>query len=188
MQVPIISAYQPNPSLPTGVIDGIVHFFVEARDLAPSLTDGSSAPAYNLRSLARAMQYVAHAAPLHGLQRALFDGFGMTFAGMLDSEGAALISSLVQKHILSGRAPPGLPRISKTGVTTIDHRDDRCVNVEVGLHTETMNSIYSSYAGFRETANLVRHVFVTMFALWCGVGTFWYDRFTQAPGQQTTSN
>lgn len=141
MQVPIILAYQPNPSLPTGVIDGIVQFFVEARGLASGLSDGSTAPAYNLRSLARAMQYVAYAAPLHGLQRALFDGFGMTFAGMLDSEGAAIISSLVQKHILSGRAPPGLPSVLKTGVPAIDHVEDRCVNVEVGLHTETINSI-----------------------------------------------
>lgn len=129
--MPIISAYQPSPSLPAGVISGIVRFFVEARKLAPGLTDGSAAPAYNLRSLARAMQYVAHAVPLHGLQRSLFDGFSMAFAGMLDAEGAAAIGALVQKHVLGGRAAPGLPGPSKSAPAVLDQSQECHVNVEV---------------------------------------------------------
>eukprot|EP00892_Ulva_mutabilis_P006639 jgi/Ulvmu1/4347/UM002_0071.1 len=133
VQVPVISAYQPNPSLPGPVIDGIVHFFAAARDLAPGLTDGSAAPAYNLRTLARAMQYVAHAAPLHGLQRALFDGFGMSFAGMLDAEGAAAVEALLLQHVLGGRAAPALPSPSKSAPAALDQRRDLYVNVEVRL-------------------------------------------------------
>lgn len=131
MQVPIISAYQPNPSLPAAVIDGIVSFFVEARELAPGLTDGSTAPAFNLRSLARAMQYVTFAAPLHGLQRALYDGFGMSFAGMLDEEGAAAIGTLVQNHILRGQSPSGLPSTGKAAPAALGHSKDQFVNIEV---------------------------------------------------------
>lgn len=132
VQVPVISAYQPNPRLPATVIDGIVNFFVEARELASGLTDGSAAPAYNLRTLARSMQYVAHAAPLHGMQRALFDGFGMSFAGMLDAEGAAAIEALVLKHVLGGRPAPGLPSPSKSAPAVLDQHHDQYVNVQVG--------------------------------------------------------
>jgi hypothetical protein len=44
------------------------------------LTDGAGQkPAYNLRTLCRALDYARMAAPLYGLQRALYDGFSMAF-------------------------------------------------------------------------------------------------------------
>ncbi len=50
--------------------------FQEAR-----LTDSAGQkPAYNLRTLCRALDYARHAAPTYGLQRALYDGFAMAFA------------------------------------------------------------------------------------------------------------
>jgi midasin (ATPase involved in ribosome maturation) len=45
------------------------------------LTDGAgSKPAYNLRTLCRALDYARTTAPNYGLQRALYDGFSMAFA------------------------------------------------------------------------------------------------------------
>lgn len=131
LKVAIVSAYQPNPALPASTVRAIVKLFVEARELAPGLTDGSSAPAYSLRSLAQAMQYVAHAAPLHGTQQALFDGFCMAFAGMLEEDGQQVINAIVQKHVLEGRHPPGLPSASKMAASLSDRSYDRVVNVEV---------------------------------------------------------
>ncbi len=44
------------------------------------LTDGAGQkPAYNLRTLCRALDYARTTAPTYGLQRALYDGFAMAF-------------------------------------------------------------------------------------------------------------
>lgn len=131
MQVPIITAYLPGTALPDSTIDGIVNFFTEARALAPGLSDGSSAPAYNLRTLARSIQYVSHASSLHGTQRALFDGFSMCFAGMLEADSAAAVVELLKQHILHNKAEPPLPSLTRSLPKALSHRDERFVNVEV---------------------------------------------------------
>jgi midasin len=111
------------------LVQGIVDFFLEVRLLAPGLTDGASAPAFNLRSLARALQYAAYAAPLHGLQRALFDGFAMAFKAMLDEEGSALVDGLILKHVLRGRPLP--KSLAAEAPQAPSGQEKRYVNVEV---------------------------------------------------------
>lgn len=131
LQVPIITAYLPGTSLPPSTIDGIVAFFKQARVLASGLSDGSSAPAYNLRTLARSIQYVSYAATLHGTQRALFDGFAMCFAGMLEADSAALVLDLLKLHILHNKAEPSLPSVTRSLPKALAQRTQRFVNIEV---------------------------------------------------------
>lgn len=131
MQVPIITAYLPGTSLPDSTIDGIVAFFKEARALAFGLSDGSSAPTYNLRTLARSIQYVYHAASIHGTQRALFDAFAMCFAGMLEADSAAAVVDLLKHHILHNKAEPALPSVTRSLPKALSQRSERFVNVEV---------------------------------------------------------
>jgi midasin (ATPase involved in ribosome maturation) len=47
-------------------------------------------PAYNLRTLSRALHYAQTSTPLYGLQRALYDGFAMAFATQVCVSGPTL--------------------------------------------------------------------------------------------------
>jgi midasin (ATPase involved in ribosome maturation) len=99
--------------------------------MASGLSDGSSAPAYNLRTLARSIQYVSHAASIHGMQRALFDGFSMCFASMLEADSAAAVLELLKQHILHNKAEPSLPSVIRSLPKALSQRSERFVNVEV---------------------------------------------------------
>ena len=68
-----------------------------------TLVDGAgSKPAYNLRTLSRALQYARAALPQYGLQRALYDGCAMAFLTQLHPSSAPAMERLLQSHILSG--------------------------------------------------------------------------------------
>ena len=80
-----------------------------------TLQDGAGhKPAYNLRTLCRALEYAASAAPVYGIQRALWDGFAMSFLTQLDPSCAPRLEQLMQRHLLGPgvsmaallRAPP----------------------------------------------------------------------------------
>eukprot|EP00198_Chlamydomonas_reinhardtii_P014222 XP_001703559.1 predicted protein [Chlamydomonas reinhardtii] len=88
-------------------------------NLAPAedtrLVDGAGQkPAYNLRTLARALDYARAAAPSYGLQRALYDGAAMAFLTQLAPGSAPRMEALIAKHLVPGvknvksllRAPP----------------------------------------------------------------------------------
>lgn len=139
LQVPIITAHLPGSSLPSSTIDGIVAFFNAARELAPGLSDGSSAPAYNMRTLARSIQYVSHAASLHGMHRALYDGFAMCFAGMLEADSAGAIVDLLKQHVLHNKAEPSLPSVTRSLPKVLLDRSERFVNVEVRAYADSVN-------------------------------------------------
>lgn len=65
--------------------------------------DGAgSKPAYNLRTLSRALQYARAALPQYGLQRSLYDGCAMTFLTQLHPSSAPAMERLLQMHILAG--------------------------------------------------------------------------------------
>lgn len=128
LQVPIIKSYLPGMTLPAKTLDGIVDFFKEAREMASGLSDGSSAPAYNLRTLARSLQYICHAASLHGKDRALFDGFSMFFASMLEASSAAMVVDLLKQHVV---AEPSLPSVTRSLPKALSQRTERFINVEV---------------------------------------------------------
>jgi hypothetical protein len=68
-----------------------------------TLTDGAGQrPAYSLRTLCRALDYARRAAPLYGLQRALYDGAAMSFLTQLSPESAPRMEALLQQHLLPG--------------------------------------------------------------------------------------
>ncbi|CAL5218660.1 g365 [Coccomyxa viridis] len=89
----------PNPPL-----DAVVDFYIAAKHEADmTLVDGAgSKPAYNLRTLSRALQYARAALPQYGLQRALYDGCAMAFLTQLHPSSAPAMERLLQTHILSG--------------------------------------------------------------------------------------
>lgn len=67
------------------------------------LSDGAGQrPAYNLRTLSRALSYCRAMAPTYGLQRALYDGAAMAFATQLAPEAEAAMEALLRKHLLPG--------------------------------------------------------------------------------------
>lgn len=69
------------------------------------LTDGAGQrPAYSLRSLCRALDYARRAAPAYGLQRALWDGFSMSFLTQLSPEAGARLAGIMAQHLLPGGA------------------------------------------------------------------------------------
>jgi hypothetical protein len=98
-----VHAYLPRHRNGAVPVHGIVAFFLAVRVLGPSLSDGAGPPAFNLRSLTRALQYVAQATSSHGLPLALHDGFSMCFETMLDAESAAKVRALIQEHVMDGR-------------------------------------------------------------------------------------
>ena len=50
------------------------------------------------------MEYVRHAAPVYGIQRALYDGFAMSFQTLLKAESAEALERLMTQHLLRGAA------------------------------------------------------------------------------------
>ena len=86
---------------PDGATNKVPH---AAHAVAPqdrSLVDGGGAkPAYNLRTLCRALEYTRAALPMYGLQRALYDGCAMTFLTQLAPAAAPALERLLQAHIL----------------------------------------------------------------------------------------
>lgn len=67
------------------------------------LTDGAGQkPAYNLRTLSRALDYARAMTPVYGLQRSLYDGAAMAFQTQLDPASAARLEALIIKHLLPG--------------------------------------------------------------------------------------
>jgi hypothetical protein len=67
------------------------------------LQDGArQKPSYNLRTLSRALDYARSAAPLYGLQRALYDGFAVSFLTQLAPESGPRLESALCRHLLPG--------------------------------------------------------------------------------------
>ena len=76
---------------------------VAGADAVSTLLDSADQkPQYSLRTLSRAMEYVRCAAPLYGVQRALYDGFAMSFQTLLQAPSAAMLERLMVKHLLRG--------------------------------------------------------------------------------------
>ena len=90
--------------VPNAPIDAVVDFYLAARKAArTTLVDSADQkPQYSLRTLSRAMEYVRHAAPVYGIQRALYDGFAMSFQTLLKHESAEALERLITQHLLKG--------------------------------------------------------------------------------------
>ena len=82
-----------------------------ARQAATLQDGGGRRPAYNLRTLCRALEYAHAALPTYGLQRALFDGAAMAFLTQLAPGSAGVMERLLCAHLLGGA------RSAKVGCT-----------------------------------------------------------------------
>jgi len=65
------------------------------------LQDGAGhKPAYNLRTLSRALEYASTTLPVYGMQRALYDGFAMSFLTQLDPGSTSVLEKLLVQHLI----------------------------------------------------------------------------------------
>ena len=87
-------------------VDDIVEFYIASRQAAHTtlLDSADQKPQYSLRTLSRACEYVRAATGMYGLQRALFDGFAMSFLTLLKTESGVILEKLMVKHLLRGTA------------------------------------------------------------------------------------
>lgn len=85
------------------VISGIISFYLAVRKEACShLLDGRGhRPHYSLRTLCRALKYVAEN-PCHSVQRSLYEGFCLSFLTQLERSSYPVVQKLVCQHILMG--------------------------------------------------------------------------------------
>ncbi|KAH8085408.1 midasin [Cristinia sonorae] len=92
-----------------GAIMDVAEFYTAVRKLAEKreIADGSNhRPHFSMRTLARALTFVADMAGTHSLRRALWEGCLMAFTMVLDEPSTAIVTALAQKHILSGVRNP----------------------------------------------------------------------------------
>jgi midasin len=85
-------------------IERIVALYREARRLAAAeLSDGAGQrPHYSLRSLSRALDFARVSSAAYGLERALFDGFSMSFVTQLEGASEEQLRRVVASHIGGG--------------------------------------------------------------------------------------
>ncbi|OQV03835.1 AAA domain-containing protein [Cladophialophora immunda] len=69
---------------------------------AHQLTDGAGeTPHFSIRSLVRCLLYVSQHSAIHGLRRAMFEGFAMSFFTVLSRAAESLALPFLEKHLLS---------------------------------------------------------------------------------------
>ncbi|XP_076823935.1 midasin-like isoform X3 [Clavelina lepadiformis] len=85
----------------TSVVDGIVRFYEEIRKMArEKLVDGTGRkPCYSLRTLCRSLSYVLDNSKIP-FQRALYEGFSLSFLTALDRSSHPIVIKLIIKHII----------------------------------------------------------------------------------------
>ncbi|KAF9893737.1 hypothetical protein FE257_009907 [Aspergillus nanangensis] len=86
------------------VVPDLAQLYIETKKLSNGnqLTDGAGQrPHFSIRTLVRALVYVADHAHVYGLRRAVFEGFSMSFLTVLSQESEKLLQPLLEKHIFS---------------------------------------------------------------------------------------
>eukprot|EP00850_Spirogloea_muscicola_P001971 SM000007S20931 [mRNA] locus=s7:964636:998915:+ [translate_table: standard] len=98
---PIVYQYLEGTS-PSPPVDDVVNFYLAARrEAEETLLDGANQrPQYSLRTLTRALEYTKSAVATYGFQRALFDGFSMSFLTLLERQCRPTMEHLIAKHLL----------------------------------------------------------------------------------------
>ena len=92
-----------------GAVMDVAEFYTAVRRLAEKreIADGSNhRPHFSMRTLARALTFVADMAGTHPLRRALWEGCLMAFTMVLDEPSTTIVTALAQKHILAGVRNP----------------------------------------------------------------------------------
>ncbi|KAK1139506.1 AAA ATPase midasin [Aspergillus melleus] len=86
------------------VVSDLAHLYMETKKLSNEnkLTDGAGQrPHFSIRTLVRALIYVADHAHIYGLRRAVFEGFSMSFLTVLSQESERLLAPLLERHIFN---------------------------------------------------------------------------------------
>lgn len=92
-----------------GAVMDVAEFYTAVRKLVEErkIADGSNhRPHFSMRTLARALTFVADVAGSYPLRRALWEGCLMAFTMILDKPSSAVVTGLAQKHILAGVRNP----------------------------------------------------------------------------------
>ena len=82
----------------------LAHAYLRVKELndEQKLTDGAGdIPHFSIRSLVRCLMYVRQHTVSHGLRRALYEGFAMSFFTVLSRESEKMTLSTIQSHLLS---------------------------------------------------------------------------------------
>lgn len=86
-----------------GIASSIAQLYMKIQHLANEnrLVDGTNQkPHFSLRTLTRTLVYVTDLASIYGLQRALYEGFSMTFLTPLNRDSELLVLPLIEKQFL----------------------------------------------------------------------------------------
>uniref|UniRef100_A0A3B3CZB6 Midasin n=1 Tax=Oryzias melastigma TaxID=30732 RepID=A0A3B3CZB6_ORYME len=121
----LVSDYLKGLSTPKNVVSGIIFYLNVRKEANTHLVDGTGhRPHYSLRTLCRALKYVA-GNPCQSVQRSLYEqGFCLSFLTQLDRSSHPRVQKLVCQHILMGNtkclkqsipAPPGRPSVHIEG-------------------------------------------------------------------------
>ena len=103
---------QLSHAMPHPPVAAIVTFYQAAvQEADRTLLDGANQrPQYSLRSLCRALSYAVSALPGYGLERALWDGFHMTFVTQLQQRFQPVVEALMLRHLISSTTKRGPPK------------------------------------------------------------------------------
>ena len=117
LQLVVLGILQP--VLPHPPVASIVAFYKAALSEAETkLLDGANQrPQYSLRTLCRALSYCAGALQLYGLERALWDGFHMTFVTQLQQAHQPLVEALMLAHLIKAKSGGGGKRSGGAAAT-----------------------------------------------------------------------
>uniref|UniRef100_A0A3P9MDK6 Midasin n=1 Tax=Oryzias latipes TaxID=8090 RepID=A0A3P9MDK6_ORYLA len=121
----LVSDYLKGLNPPKNVVTGIIFYLNVRKEAYSSLVDGTGhRPHYSLRTLCRALKYVA-GNPCQSVQRSLYEqGFCLSFLTQLDRSSHPRVQNLVCQHILMGNtkcfkqpipAPTGRPSVPIEG-------------------------------------------------------------------------
>ncbi|EXJ89149.1 hypothetical protein A1O3_02213 [Capronia epimyces CBS 606.96] len=82
----------------------LAHAYMDLKQLnqESKLTDGAGdVPHFSIRSLVRCLMYVSQHSASHGLRRAMYEGFAMSFFTVLSKSSEILAAPSLEKHLLS---------------------------------------------------------------------------------------
>lgn len=103
------------------------------------LVDGAgSKPAYNLRTLCRALEYARAVLPVYGLQRSLYDGCSMAFHTQLAPSSAPLMNQLLQTHILGPGTTLKVGSLAHSAWLSMQRREIAPLSYSAGLMRSKM--------------------------------------------------
>ena len=77
-----------------GITESVVELYYRLKGSTQLVNGSGRRPLLNLRTLSRALKYARRTEKLFGVERALFEGFSMSFSGMLDAPSRKLFDAL----------------------------------------------------------------------------------------------